>query len=133
MFIFCKIKKQKEMRKLILLIMFISGSMVFYAQTGMGASKIDTLASIGDVNRNLKVYPHPSEGIFKIENVFNDYVIISLYDEKGQNVMNINEFAGFEDHIEVDALHLPNGKYFGIVRTKELNYFFNIVIKRWKR
>lgn len=79
----------------------------------------------------LKTFPNPSSGIFKIENIFNGKnITVSIYNLNGQNVMNLNEYADFSDEIEIDASHLPSGNYTGTINSNNNVYFFKLNIVR---
>jgi hypothetical protein len=79
-------------------------------------------------NSLIKIYPNPNNGIFKIENVFNNPFKISVFNYFGQNVWNIDEPANFSDNIEVDISHLPNGRYFGRIISNENTYLIQFEI-----
>ncbi|GIV27459.1 MAG: hypothetical protein KatS3mg027_1273 [Bacteroidia bacterium] len=78
--------------------------------------------------RMLTVFPNPSNGLFKIENVFNSDVKIVLFSIYGQNVLNIHEDPSFNDYIEIDASHLPAGKYFGNIISEGKSFWFEVQI-----
>jgi len=79
-------------------------------------------------NSLIRIYPNPNNGVFKIENVFNGPIKISVFNSLGQNVWNYDEPANFSDNIEVDLSHLPNGRYFGGIISYDKVYFFELEI-----
>lgn len=90
------------------------------------------VVSVKELNANsnsIKVYPNPSNGLFKIENVFSsNEILISIYNSCGQKVMSLLENHGFTDDIEVDAIHLPNGNYLLNVQSNKEVYWFKLNI-----
>lgn len=77
----------------------------------------------------LKVFPNPSSGVFKVENIFTGKdIFISIYNLYGQNVINLKEYAGFSDEIEIDASHLPAGNYIGNISANKTVYMFYLNI-----
>lgn len=77
----------------------------------------------------IKVFPNPSSGVFKIENIFTgEDISISIYNLYGQSVMNLKEYGGFSDEIEIDASHLPAGNYVGNIITNKTAYTFHLNI-----
>ncbi len=78
--------------------------------------------------QTITVFPNPSNGMFKVENIFHSAVTISIYSIHGQNVLNINEGQNFSDYLEVDASHLPNGKYIGVILADQSVFLFHIEI-----
>ncbi len=79
-------------------------------------------------SKSINVFPNPSDGMFKIENIFYSMITISIYSISGQNVLNINEGQNFSDYIEVDASHLPNGKYIGVILAEQSVFLFHLEI-----
>ncbi|MCX7728948.1 MAG: T9SS type A sorting domain-containing protein [Bacteroidia bacterium] len=78
---------------------------------------------------NLKVFPNPSLGTFKIENIFTtNNIHLSIFNSTGQNVMNTTEYTGFSDEIEIDVSHLPNGNYTGVIKDNSNQYWFHFNI-----
>lgn len=79
-------------------------------------------------NKYINVFPNPSDGNIKVENIFNSNIQISVYSINGQNVFNTTEYAGFGDYVDVDLSHLPNGHYYGMIKSENNIYLFKLEI-----
>lgn len=61
-----------------------------------------------------KVYPNPSNGIFKIKPIFisNEKISVNVYNLKGMLVYEKQNLEMFENEFTIDLSHLENGIYF---------------------
>jgi hypothetical protein len=81
-------------------------------------------------NSFVKIYPNPNNGVFKIENVFNNSIKIFVFNHLGQNVWNIDEPSNISNIMEVNLSHLPNGRYFGCIISNENTHIIQFEIMK---
>lgn len=90
------------------------------------------VVGINETTKNmekLNVFPNPSNGVFKIENIFpSNNIRVSIFNAYGQNVLNITEYTGFTDEIEIDVSHLSNGNYNGVVQSGDKIFLFKLSV-----
>jgi hypothetical protein len=80
--------------------------------------------------KNLLIYPNPGNGLFHIQNNFNEDVCIQIFDARGNLVYNFNysNSASNKEFI-LDLSNIPNGLYFVNLYDKKEHFVNKLVVQ----
>lgn len=102
-----------------------SNSYIDMATVQFTSAAIPTSANDLSVNKQISIYPNPSQGIFYINEAINGIASYNVFSSDGRLVYSIQT-----DKNTLNLEHLPNGVYFLELKSKNFSKYSKLIIQK---
>ena len=97
------------------------GMATAYSATCFVTNTTTSLPEIFDSNSEIRIYPNPTNGIFKVDLISKENTVIQIFNSIGKQIISINNTD------EIDLSKEPNGIYFIHINSNEKIYNAKVI------